>query len=58
MARLVLTTSVMTGVFCALFSVVVGIVAEALSMPTLIVLSFVSGFLGSLIAQIVMKRKD
>ncbi|WP_168797945.1 hypothetical protein [Pacificoceanicola onchidii] len=56
MARAVLMTSVLTGVFCALFSVVVGALSMALSPPVLIGLSFVSGFCGSLFAQLVMKR--
>ena len=56
MAWTILTTSVLTGVFCALFSVVVGYVADALSMNALVVLSFFSGFLGSLFAQLVLRR--
>lgn len=51
-----LKTSVLTGVFCALFTLVVGALADALSMGVLIALSFVSGFLGSLLAQLVQTR--
>ncbi len=48
--------AVLTGVFCALFSGVVGFVAQNLSMTVLIGLSFVSGFCGSLFAQTVLGR--
>ncbi|MCC1491646.1 hypothetical protein [Cognatishimia sp. F0-27] len=55
--RLVLMTSAMTGLFCAGFAAFVDVVTEALSMGTLIALAFVSGFLGSLFAQVVLGRR-
>jgi hypothetical protein len=53
----VLTTSLMTGVFCAIFALVVDVVTDALSMSTVIGLAFVSGFCGSLLAQFVLGRR-
>ena len=55
--RIVLTTSVITGVFCAAFAMAIDLVTNALSMMTLIGLAFVSGFLGSLFAQIVLGHR-
>lgn len=52
----VLLTSVLTGVVCAVFAAVIDVVTDALSMATLIGLAFMSGFLGSLFAQIVLGR--
>ena len=51
-----LTTSLLTGVFCALFAVVIDLVTDALSMSVVIGLAFVSGFLGSLFAQVVLGK--
>lgn len=53
----ILTTSLMTGVFCAGFALVVDVVTEALSLWGVAGLAFVSGFCGSLVAQLVLKRK-
>lgn len=53
-----LARAALTGTFCAVFTVGVDLVTNVLSMATLIGLSFVSGFLGSLFAQVVLKRKD
>ncbi|WP_425098559.1 hypothetical protein [Tropicibacter sp. S64] len=50
-------TSLLTGVFCAIFSAVVGALSMAFSPMVLIALSFVSGFCGSLFAQLVMGRR-
>lgn len=52
----VLTTSVLTGVFCAVFAIGVDTVFSALPMIAGIALAFVSGFLGSLFAQLVLGR--
>jgi hypothetical protein len=52
----VLLTSVVTGVFCAVFAVVIDLVTDALNMWLVIALAFVSGFSGSLFAQLVLKR--
>ena len=46
----------MTGLFCAGFAVVVDVITDALPMMTVVVLAFVSGFLGSVFAQTVMGR--
>lgn len=55
MGSSLLITAIMTGVFCAGFSVVVSQVAVQLSMTAVIAVSFVSGFLGSTVAQLVQK---
>ena len=51
-----LVTSVLTGVFCAVFAVVVNAVPEALSLWAVIGVAFASGFCGSLFAQFVLRR--
>lgn len=53
MLKTLLVTATMTGLFCAGFSVVVSLVAVQLSMGAVIAVSFVSGFLGSTVAQLV-----
>jgi hypothetical protein len=53
----ILLTSVLTGVFCAGFATVVDLLTEALNMTQLLLVSFVSGFSGSLVAQFVTRRK-
>ena len=50
MARASLKSATLTGAFCCGFTVIVGWLTVALSMWHLVVLSFVSGFLGSLFA--------
>ena len=52
----VLMTSVLTGVFCAVFALGVDAVFSALPMLAGIALAFVSGFCGSLFAQLVLRR--
>lgn len=58
MLRMMLATAAVTGVFCAGFAIVVDAVTDALSMTVAIGLAFVSGFLGSLIGQYLMRRGD
>ncbi|MGH1413083.1 MAG: hypothetical protein ACRBB0_06295 [Pelagimonas sp.] len=55
MLKTLLTTAILTGIFCAGFSVMVSQVAVQLSMTAVVVISFISGFLGSTIAQLVQK---
>lgn len=57
MARTLLTTAVLTGTFCLGFTLVVDALTDALPMPVVIVLSFVSGFLGSLFANTVLRPR-
>lgn len=52
----IFVTSAVTGVFCAIFAVIVDVVTDALELWMVVVLAFVSGFLGSLCAQFLMKR--
>ncbi|WP_299924878.1 hypothetical protein [uncultured Pelagimonas sp.] len=58
MLKTLLTTAILTGIFCAGFSVMVSQVAVQLSMTAVVVISFISGFLGSTIAQLVQKWRD
>lgn len=57
MARMIFATSLMTGVFCAGFAVVVDALTDALPMILAIAVAFASGFLGSLFAQLVLHRQ-
>jgi hypothetical protein len=56
MIRPVFLTAIMTGVFCAGFAVFIHWATEMLERGQIIGFSFVSGFLGSLIAQTVLVR--
>lgn len=58
MARKVFTSAALTGLFCMGFSVAVSLLTMTLSMSVLVLLSFVSGFLGSLFAQTILRRDD
>ncbi|MDG1456569.1 MAG: hypothetical protein P8Q92_01475 [Pseudoprimorskyibacter sp.] len=51
----VLVTSLMTGIFCAGFALVVELLTDMLEAQQIAVLSFTSGFTGSLVAQFIMK---
>lgn len=55
MDRKAVIAATLTGLFCMGFSVLVGWLTTALSMGALVVLSFVSGFCGSLFARVVLK---
>lgn len=54
--RTLLVTSAMTGGFCAVFAGIVDAITDALSMWQVIGLGGLSGFCGSLLAQLVLKR--
>ncbi|MEL6169463.1 MAG: hypothetical protein AAFR35_12290 [Pseudomonadota bacterium] len=54
--RAVLLTAALTGVFCAVFAVVVDIVTDLFGLWQLMAASFLSGTLGSLVAQTVVRR--
>ena len=56
MARALLQAA-LTGVFCIGFALVVDLVTEALPLMQVMLLSFVSGFLGSLFAQTVLRGR-
>ncbi|NRB00265.1 MAG: hypothetical protein HRU32_10650 [Rhodobacteraceae bacterium] len=56
MIRTVVMTAVLTGVFCAGFAVGVDWLTDMLQRQQVIVVSFFSGFMGSLFAQTVLGR--
>ncbi|MDU8911026.1 hypothetical protein [Aestuariicoccus sp. MJ-SS9] len=56
MLKLALVPALLTGVFCAAFAVGVDFVVGMKGLTTVIVISFVSGFLGNCFAQIVTGR--
>ena len=52
----VLAQACLTGLFCIVFAVSVDAVTDVLSLAGIAVVSFTSGFLGSLVAQLVLRR--
>lgn len=56
MMRMVLLSAVLTGVFCAGFALVIDIVTDMLDRGNIAMVSFASGFLGSLFAQTALSR--
>lgn len=61
MIRTVLSTALLTGVFCAGFAVFIDWATDMLMQNQVIAISFMSGTLGSLFAQTVLgrwRRKD
>lgn len=56
MIRPILLTALLTGFFCAIFAVGIDLVTDMVDRTTVIVVSFTSGFLGSIFAQTVLGR--
>jgi hypothetical protein len=56
--RPILLTALAAGGFCAVFALVVGAITTALSMGQALILAGVSGFLGSLVGQLVFRRGE
>lgn len=56
MIRAIVLSAVLTGVFCAGFAVFIDWATDMLQRNQVIVVSFTSGFLGSLFAQTVLGR--
>ena len=56
MIRVTLIAATLTGLFCAAFAGVIDAITDALPMLTVIILAFVSGFLGSLFARIILGK--
>ncbi|WP_424970256.1 hypothetical protein [Dinoroseobacter sp. S76] len=54
----ILLTASVAGVFCALFALTVDAVTDALSMAQALALAGLSGFLGSLVGQLVCRRNE
>ena len=56
MRRPLLFTAILTGVFCSGFAVFIDWATDMLEQGQIIGISFVSGFLGSLFAQTVLRQ--
>ena len=54
--RPILLTAVLTGLFCGGFAMAIDVLTDMLDRTNVLMVSFASGFLGSLFAQTVMKR--
>ena len=57
MLRTILAPAFLTGAFCAAFAVGIDWLTDMLDRGQLFGISFVSGFLGSLFATLVMRRR-
>jgi hypothetical protein len=55
-ARSIVLTALLTGAFCAVFAVLVEVVTDLFGVWQLMLVSFLSGSLGSLFAQTVLGR--
>lgn len=56
MIRAIVSTAILTGVFCAAFAAFIDRATDMLEAGQVVAISFVSGFLGSIIAQTVLDR--
>ncbi len=56
MSRTILISALTTGAFCAAFAVGVDLLTDMLQRNQVVVVSFISGFLGSLFASLVWRR--
>lgn len=54
--RMLWLTAVLTGGFCAVFAMGIDWLTDMLARRQVIALSFASGFLGSVFAQLVLRR--
>ncbi len=54
--RMILIAALTTGLFCAIFAMVVDAVTDALEIWQVAVAGLISGFLGSLFASLVLRR--
>ncbi len=58
MIRPILISAVLTGLFCGAFAFGIHWLTHMLDRTSVVVVSFVSGFLGSLFATFVMRRRS
>lgn len=56
MAGSVIKGAILTGVFCGGFALLIDVATDMLDRGHVVLFSFVSGFLGSLFAQLVSRR--
>ncbi len=52
-----LLPALLTGTFCAGFATLIDVITDALTMLMVIGLAFVSGFLGSLFARLILRGR-
>ena len=52
----ILISAVLTGVFCGAFALGVDYLTDMLDRTNILIVSFISGFLGSLFASFVMRK--
>lgn len=50
----VLVAAILTGIFCALFALTIDFLTDMLARGQLLLVSFISGFLGSLFARVII----
>ncbi|MEL7027360.1 MAG: hypothetical protein AAGO57_09070 [Pseudomonadota bacterium] len=53
--KTLLVSACLTGLFCAGFATVVDLLADMLNRSSVMIISFISGFLGSIFAQTVLQ---
>ncbi len=53
--RTLVLSACLTGLFCAGFATVVDLLADMLDRTSVMIVSFISGFLGSIFAQTVLR---
>jgi hypothetical protein len=58
MLRAAIFPAVLTGIFCAIFALAVDTLTDMLAQGQVMLVSFFSGFLGSLFASVVLRRKS
>ena len=51
-----LISAVLTGVFCAGFATIIDLATDMLERQQVVVISFLSGFFGSIFAQVVLRK--
>ena len=58
MMRPVLVTALLTGIFCSCFALAIDVFTDMLERTNVLLISFASGFLGSLFAHFVLGRGE
>ena len=56
MIKALLLPAILTGMFCGAFAMGIDFLTDMLARQQVLVISFISGFLGSIFASVVLKR--